>query len=233
MNRNIKQGLSITPAIAIMLMAVIAMQAIAAQKENDNQEDTDNDSGELHYVYHKFTDNEQSPAEETMDSFDEVIEENDELPQDPEVEDRVEPENSPQDVIKLYTEEDVCMVAKTVYGEALVTRSDMEMAAVVWCILNRVDSEGYGCGTSIEYVVTFPNQFHGYNEENPVTDHIKELVIDVFERWSAEKAGVANVGRILPKEYIYFYGDGKHNHFTTEFRGGQTWDWSLENPYEN
>ncbi len=138
-----------------------------------------------------------------------------------------------EDAPKLYTDRDVEVVAKTVYGEALVTQSDMEMAAVVWCILNRVDSEGYGCGESIEYVTTFPDQFHGYSPENPVTDHIKQLVIDVFERWSAEKNGEEDVGRVLPKEYIYFWGDGGHNYFTTEFLGGETWKWEVENPYDN
>lgn len=134
---------------------------------------------------------------------------------------------------KLYTDKDVEVVAKTVYGEALITHSDMEMAAVVWCILNRVDSKGYACGGTIEYVTTFPGQFHGYSEDHPVTEHIEQLVIDVFERWAAEKNGEENVGRVLPKEYLYFWGDGKHNYFTTEFLGGETWEWEAENPYEN
>lgn len=134
---------------------------------------------------------------------------------------------------KLYTDKDVEVVAKTVYGEALITHSDMEMAAVVWCILNRVDSKGYACGGTIEYVTTFPGQFHGYSEDHPVTEHIEQLVIDVFERWTAEKNGEENVGRVLPKEYLYFWGDGKHNYFTTEFLGGETWEWEAENPYEN
>jgi len=48
----------------------------------------------------------------------------------------------------------------------------------------------------------------------------------------AEKECVGSVGRVLPKEYLYFTGDGAHNYFTTEWQGGQTWDWSLESPYE-
>ena len=51
-------------------------------------------------------------------------------------------------------------------------------------------------------------------------------------RWMAEKECVGSVGRVLPKEYLYFTGDGAHNYFTTEWQGGQTWDWSLESPYE-
>lgn len=132
-----------------------------------------------------------------------------------------------------YTEREVELIAKTVYGEALVTQSDTEMAAVVWCILNRVDADDYGCGHSIEYVVTFNRQFHGYNEDNPVTPHIKELVIDVLDRWMKEKDGQENVGRVLPKEYRYFEGDGLHNHYATEYGGTDYWDWSLESPYES
>lgn len=82
-------------------------------------------------------------------------------------------------------------------------------------------------------MTTFPGQFHGYNEDHPVTEHIEQLVIDVFERWAAEKNGEKNVGRVLPKEYLYFWGDGKHNYFTTEFLGGDTWEWEVENPYGN
>lgn len=134
---------------------------------------------------------------------------------------------------KIYTDKDVELIAKTVYGEALVTQSDTEMAAVVWCILNRVDVKDYACGNSIEYVVTFPKQFHGYDPDNPVTPHIKELVIDVLDRWQAEKEGVENVGRILPKEYRFFEGDGRHNHYATSYGGNDYWDWSLESPYES
>lgn len=134
---------------------------------------------------------------------------------------------------KIYTEEDVELIAKTVYGEALVTQSDTEMAAVVWCILNRVDVKDYACGNSIEYVVTFPKQFHGYDPDNPVTPHIKELVIDVLDRWQAEKEGVEDVGRVLPKEYRFFEGDGRHNYYVTSYGGNDYFDWSLESPYES
>lgn len=130
-----------------------------------------------------------------------------------------------------YTEADVNAIAKTVDGEAAITHSDMEMAAVVWCILNRVDCETEFPDTITE--VLTPSQFHGYSEDNPVDEHIKWLVQDVLDRWIAEKNGAEDVGRVLPPEYLYFWGDGRHNHFTTEFRGGTTWDWSSPNPYES
>lgn len=47
-----------------------------------------------------------------------------------------------------------------------------------------------------------------------------------------EKDGETEVGRVLPREYLFFTGDGEHNHFRTEWEGGQTWDWSLRSPYE-
>ena len=49
-----------------------------------------------------------------------------------------------------------------------------------------------------------------------------------------EKQGASfeEVGRVLPKEYMYFYGDGVANHFRTAWKGGTTWDWSYPNPYE-
>lgn len=138
-----------------------------------------------------------------------------------------------EETTPLYSDEDVAVIAKTVYGEALITHSDMEMAAVAWCILNRVDSaEAFFPDTIVE-VVTQDSQFHGYSESNPVDPHIEWLVRDVLDRWSLEKAGAEEVGRILPEEYLYFWGDGRHNHFTTEYHAGTTWDWSAENPYES
>lgn len=130
-------------------------------------------------------------------------------------------------------EAEVEMLAKTIWGEARGVKSTTEKAAVAWCILNRVDSEGYACGGDIEHVLTFPGQFVGYNEDNPLTDECKKIAADVLTRWAAEKAGVKGAGRVLPKQYIYFTGDGEHNYFTDEWKGGNTWDWSLPSPYED
>ena len=96
-------------------------------------------------------------------------------------------------------------IAKTVYGEALITHSDMEMAAVAWCILNRVDSTEAFFPDTIMEVVTQDSQFHGYSESNPVDPHIEWLVRDVLNRWTLEKAGAEDVGRVLPKDYLYFW----------------------------
>ncbi len=122
-------------------------------------------------------------------------------------------------------------IAKTIYGEALVC-STTERAAVAWCILNRADDARDTTPAGVIAVVTKPHQFHGYAEDNPVLPELKALALDVIGRWLDEKDGETNVGRVLPREYLFFSGDGVHNHFRTEWEGGQTWDWSLDSPYE-
>lgn len=131
----------------------------------------------------------------------------------------------------IVSENDVELISKTVYGEALATESDEEMSAVVWCILNRLESNLFP--NTIEGVVLQDSQFFGYNCDNPVDEHIKKLVLDVIDRWEKEISGNENSGRTLPKDYLYFTGDGFTNYFTKEYNDINTWDWSLENPYES
>ena len=123
------------------------------------------------------------------------------------------------------------IVAKTVYGEAAIC-SITEQAAVIWCILNRVDSTEPYFPDDIISVALQSNQFQGYAEDNPVTPELYSLALDVFNRWEREKAGEQDVGRVLPAGYLYFEGDGLHNHFRTEWQGGTVWDWRLPSPYE-
>lgn len=121
-------------------------------------------------------------------------------------------------------------IAKALYGEARGC-STTEQAAVVWCILNRADGESGLWPDGIIEVVTQENQFQGYAPEHPVLPELYDLAMDVLGRWQREKAGEADVGRVLPESYCFFDGDGKHNYFRQEFEGGQTWDWSVETPY--
>ena len=127
-------------------------------------------------------------------------------------------------------EEDATALAQMAWGEARGC-SDMEIAATMWCVLNRVDKSG----KSVVEVVTAPNQFHGYSSTHPVTDRIYNLAVDVLTRWQKEKQGASpeEVGRVLPKEYRWFYGDGKHNYFKDQYEYSKAtiWDWSYPNPY--
>lgn len=138
---------------------------------------------------------------------------------------------SPEPTPKPYTNEEVTVLAKMLWGEARGVRSDMEKAACVWCVLNRLDAGNFG--SSIIEVTTAPGQFAGYAAENPVTEELYDLCEDVLDRYFAEKSGEANAGRVLPPEYLFFHGDGVRNYFRDAFRGGNTYDWSLDNPYQS
>lgn len=126
-----------------------------------------------------------------------------------------------------YDTDTVEALAKMVWGEARGC-SLTEQAATVWCVLNRVDMSE----DDILSVLLAPNQFQGYDYANPVTPEIVALVKDVLIRWEIEKECVGGVGRVLPKDYLWFTGDGRHNHFRNEYKSDLTWDWSLPSPYE-
>jgi hypothetical protein len=130
-------------------------------------------------------------------------------------------------------ESDVEMIAKTIYGEARGEKSVMRRAAVAWVILNRVDSDDPYYPDTVREVIEQPHQFAGYSPDKPVTEENAEIARDVLERWEREKQGQEDAGRVIPKEYLFFTGDGKENYFRQEFRDTKRWDWSLENPYVN
>lgn len=122
----------------------------------------------------------------------------------------------------------VDLIGRTIWGEAGGVADPAERAAVAWCILNRVDA----WELSIRSVVTEPNQFLGYRPEGVCPAEHLELAADVLTRWAWEQAGVPAeiVGRVLPEEYLYFWGDGRTNHFRT-CRSGAYWDFSNPSPY--
>lgn len=135
---------------------------------------------------------------------------------------------------RMYSDEDVVALAQMAWGEALVTQSDMEMAACMWVALNRYDcGDPYyaSCETIVD-IVAQPGAFHGYSPKNPIDSHLVNLATDVLERWQAEYNGVVDSGRVLPKDYLFFHGDGRENHFRISYEHtGNYWDWGLPNPY--
>lgn len=141
---------------------------------------------------------------------------------------------------KLYTEQDVIAFAQGAYGEGWVTQSDTEMSQIMWSFCNRYDSGDpfyRNCDSLYDIVAQYygtdSQQYHGYDPNNPIEERLVNLARDVLDRWSAEKQGVTDVGRTLPAEYLYFWGDGRHNHFTNEWRGGIEYDGHLGTPYDN
>lgn len=151
----------------------------------------------------------------------------------PEVTPKPSPYVTPEPTATPYTpdEAEVEMLARVIWGEARGIPSDMEKAAVVWCVLNRVDADAWP--DTVEEVVTQPYQFTGYLSDYPATEEHKAIAADVLTRWEQEKREGGDVGRVLPAEYVFFSGDGKHNYFRTEYRGGAVWDWTAENPYDS
>lgn len=149
------------------------------------------------------------------------------------IEPPVELEEPKQEIVFDGYKLDAEMLAKVAWGEARGC-TKTEQAAVMWCVLNRVDSGNKDFRDTIAKVITQPNQFH-FKGTFPLEDDLLELAYDVLSRWYMEKeTGEVDSGRILPKEYCFFHGDGKHNHFRDAYRfeDANMWDWSLDSPYE-
>jgi len=129
------------------------------------------------------------------------------------------------------TEYEAIMVAKVIYAESRGVWSQAEQACVAWTILNRIDAGMYG---SIYAAVTAPWQF-AYNPGSPTTDDygrdLTALARDVIYRWQLERAGQTSVGRVLPRGYCWYSGNGQHNYFRNTY-GGQGAIWfGLSSPY--
>ena len=141
------------------------------------------------------------------------------------------PEREPSKVSvqKAYTEQDAIDIAKVLYNECRGVPSKTERACVAWVILNRVDNRG----SSIYKVVREKYQF-AFSENTPVKDSLLELAYDVLDRWSREKSGESDVGRVIPQDYEYFNGDGVRNRFRNKYSGTYSvWDYSYDSPYDS
>lgn len=132
---------------------------------------------------------------------------------------------------KQWSYDDAVYLAKMAYGESRgvpVLHSEFgdrsnayQNACAMWTVLNRVDA-GWG---NIAEVVTAKNQFVGYKSSNPVDSELLNLAFEILGDWSVGNDTL----RTLPKEYLYFRGDGKHNYFKTQ--DGMKYDWSLPDPF--
>lgn len=123
-----------------------------------------------------------------------------------------------------------CM-AKLIYGEANGVASTTQKAAVAWVVLNRMDDSRFP--NTIQGVIKAKGQFAGYRYNNPVTKDCLTIAQDVMWRYTIEKQGVVDCGRIIPKNYFYFTGDGVRNYFRQEYKSKGYWNWSLPSPYVN
>lgn len=148
----------------------------------------------------------------------------------PELEVIVETECTEPEIVYYFTEDDAIVVAKVLWEECRGVKSVTQQACVAWTIVNRVDA---GDSKSIYAAATKPNQF-AWNSSAPVTEELYDLAEDVLIRWSKEKSGYTDVGRVLPDDYLWFRGDGEVNYFRNRYSGDyEIWDYSLPSPYES
>ena len=137
--------------------------------------------------------------------------------------------------IDCWTREDILtVIARCVFCEARGVASQTEQACVIWTVLNRIDSNQYP--RHIVDVILSPNQF-AYRDNAPTVDDFgRDLIAladDVLCRYERELSGEVDVGRVLPKEYRYFWGNNHHNYFRLVNYGDVYWDYSLPSPYES
>lgn len=156
-------------------------------------------------------------------------------------------------------EAEVDLLARTIYAEARGL-SVTEQAAVAWCVLNRVDA-GYGTLTEVLTAPHQFATWHGEiaQEQRDIAADVLtrwereklgcpgEAQRSGFggERTSSGTSEAVHtgadegcaacedeVGRVLPREYLWFTGDGVRNYFRDAYTDGEYWDWGLESPYE-
>lgn len=108
---------------------------------------------------------------------------------------------------------DVEMLAKLIWGEARSVPTQSEKAAVVWCVLNRVDDPRWP--DTVSEVVLQQGQFYGYSPDYPVTEEHEKIAFKVLQSWLSGD----DTTRVLPRQYVFFTGDGEHNWFRSEFEG--------------
>lgn len=107
---------------------------------------------------------------------------------------------------------------RAVWGEAGGIQDYAQRAAVIWCACNRADAWDMDIGD-----VLTVDQFHGLAIRGEVPPQHVELARDVLARWTLEAEGWMDVGRVLPERFLYFEGDGRINHYSTEYGGGEYW----------
>ena len=94
-------------------------------------------------------------------------------------------------------ESDAVYLAQCLWGEARGIPSQTEKAAVVWCVLNRVDHPGFP--DTIHGVLSAPNQFLGFSERFPVDPELLALAQDVLDRrgWRCGQGAAERLSVVL------------------------------------
>lgn len=110
------------------------------------------------------------------------------------------------------------LAGRAVWGEAGGIQDYAQRAAVIWCACNRADAWDMEIGDVLNV-----DAFHGLAIKGEVPEQHVELARDVLARWTLEAEGWVDVDRVLPERFLYFEGDGRVNHFSTEYGRGEYW----------
>ena len=110
------------------------------------------------------------------------------------------------------------LAGRAIWGEAGGIQDYAQRAAVIWCACNRADAWDMEIGDVLNV-----DAFHGLAIKGEVPEQHVELARDVLARWTLEAEGWIDVGRVLPNRFLYFEGDGRVNHFSTEYGGSEYW----------
>lgn len=118
-------------------------------------------------------------------------------------------------------ETDAVLLAKMYWGEGGAQNTFSQLSACGDCAFNRVKA-GYG---TLREVITAPNQFMGYNPNNPVDARLYDIAKDTILRqnlaaWEIETFGETLVNTTLPSDFLWFEGNGKVNTFRNAYEGG-------------
>jgi hypothetical protein len=113
-----------------------------------------------------------------------------------------------------FTDDDIEMLAKMVFGEARGCTPE-EQSLVVWTVLQRVDAPDWQ--NTIREVVTARRQFVGYRESHPVDPDIYALCAAELAYW--REGGEPPTHEIYAPStpYYFFDGDGRNNWFREEY----------------
>ena len=201
--------------VALLSILLILFACINAYSENSNSliTFTEIENNERENIYYRKIAHKKSEADTFIESLDEIMKE--EL------------------VRSVISENDEQIMAKMLWGEDRINPTYMR-AAIIWCVYNRMDA-GH---ETIENIIN-QTSFPGYRESHPVKEWAIDLIRDVTIRYVLELNGFKDVGRVLPKEYLYYeQPEGKIYHiFKTKLRysdpDNKIWDWSLPSPYDD
>lgn len=103
-------------------------------------------------------------------------------------------------------------VARVLYGTAPHHSEDAQKA-VVWCIINRVESSLYP--DTIEEVCAQPSQWMGYADDNPVIENLYKIADEVISGW--ESGGY----RAVSPDYLFLSWTADEIVLRTTFNEGR------------